>query len=109
LDDIALKLLPSAVQSIASERTINAESKEEELVVILYPNPSEKEVFLKVKNPLETTIKVFTMNGSELSITSQVMNDTEIKIIPNQPINQGIYLVNIITDNETRILKWMVY
>ena len=109
LDDIALKLLPSAVQSIASERTINAESKEEELVVILYPNPSEKEVFLKVKKPLETTIKVFTMNGSELSITSQVMNDTEIKIIPNQPINQGIYLVNIITDNETRILKWMVY
>lgn len=109
LDDIALKLLPSAVQSIASERTINAESKEEELVVILYPNPSEKEVFLKVKKPLETTIRVFTMNGSELSITSQVMNDTEIKIIPNQSINQGIYLVNIITDNETRILKWMVY
>ena len=109
LDDIALKLLPSAVQSIASERNIHAESREEEFVVILYPNPSEKEVFLKVKKPLETTIKVFTMNGSELSITSQVMNDTEIKIIPNQPINQGIYLVNIITDNETRILKWMVY
>ena len=108
LDDIALRLLPSAIQLAEGERKASSEI-EEEFTVSLYPNPSEREVFLKVKKPLETTIKVYTMNGSELLITSQVMNYSEIKITPNQPPNQGIYLVSIITDTETRILKWMVY
>ena len=108
LDDIALKLLPSAVQLADGERKASAEIQEE-FTVGLYPNPSEKEVFLKVKNPIETTIKVFTMTGSELVISTQIMNDSEIKIIPNQLINQGIYLVNVITNTETRILKWVVF
>ena len=103
-----MKLLPSTVQLAESERNKSTEIQEE-FTVGLYPNPSEKEVFLKVKNPRETTIKVFTMTGSELSITSQIMNDSEIKITPTQPINQGIYLVNVITNTETRILKWVVY
>ena len=108
LDDIALKLLPSAVQLAEGERKASAEIQEE-FTVGLYPNPSEKEVFLRVKKPMETTIKVFTMMGSELMISSQIMNDSEIKIVPNQPINQGIYLVNVITNIETRILKWVVF
>ncbi len=108
LDDITLKLLPSAVQLTENERKSNVEIQEE-FTVGLYPNPSEKEVFLKVNKPIETTVKVFTMTGSELPISAQIMNDSEIKIIPNQPINQGIYLVNVITNTETRILKWMVF
>ncbi len=84
-------------------------SVNEDLFVELYPNPSEKEVFVKMKNPETTNIKVYTMTGGELPITTQIMNTYEIKITPNQPLYQGIYLVNIITETETRILKWVVF
>ena len=54
------------------------------------------------------SIKVFTLAGALVQVSANRINQNEIKIIPTAPLPPGIYLVNIITKTETRILKWMV-
>ena len=79
----------------------------ENFATILYPNPSGKTVFLKVQNAPNTVIKVFDLQGKLLPINKDVINDNELKI-SLLDASVGVYLVNIQSNTETRILKWIV-
>lgn len=74
----------------------------------LYPNPSNKEVFIKIENTADVTVRVFNMAGQDISVKLDVLSKNEIKIIPTQALTAGVYLVNISSKTSTMILKWMV-
>ena len=80
----------------------------ENLITALYPNPSAKDVFVRMKSTDGVTIKVFTLSGAFVPASANIISQNEIKIMPAAPLPSGIYLVNIITKTETRILRWMV-
>jgi len=78
------------------------------LITGLYPNPSAKEVFVKMSNTDGVSIRVFTLGGAIVPVSANSISRNEIQIIPTASLPSGVYLVNIITKNETRILKWIV-
>ncbi len=78
------------------------------LITGLYPNPSAKEVFVKMSNTEGISIRVFTLGGAMVPVSANIISRNEIKIVPTAPLPSGIYLVNIISKTETRILKWSV-
>jgi hypothetical protein len=80
----------------------------DQFITELYPNPSDKEVFLKMKNTEGITLKAFQIDGRELPISYSLLNKNEFKITPTEPIKTGIYLMQIVSKTETRVLKWMV-
>lgn len=74
----------------------------------LYPNPSAKDVFLRIEKADGVNIKVFSLTGQEIAINKQIINKNEIKISPTQTLPSGIYMVNVSSKTETRVLKWVV-
>lgn len=74
----------------------------------LYPNPSSKEVFVKIEKNDGLVIRVFSMTGQEMPVNQQILNKNLIKITPTNSLYPGIYLVNVSSKTETRILKWIV-
>jgi hypothetical protein len=77
-------------------------------VTSLYPNPSPSQVYLRVQNANGIAVKVYTVDGRPVSVTPKVTSDSEIQLTPTEKLPQGIYLVNVISASETRVLKWMV-
>jgi hypothetical protein len=80
----------------------------DQFITELYPNPSDKEVFLKMKNTDGISLKAYQIDGKDLPISYTLTNKNEFKITPNEPIKTGIYLVQITSKTETRVLKWVV-
>ena len=74
----------------------------------LYPNPSSKEVFVKMENTDNVVIRVFSMIGQEMSVKNDVLSKHEIRITPTQTLTAGIYMVSVSSKTETRVLKWLV-
>ncbi len=74
----------------------------------LYPNPSSKEVFVKIENTADVSVRVFNISGQEINVKLNILSKNEIKITPNQALSSGIYLVNISSKTGTIVLKWMV-
>ena len=81
----------------------------ETFITYLYPNPSGREVFLKLPNRDKTTINVYSIDGKLLSAKVLPISDHEVKIELAGGMSDQIYLVCIQTDAETRILKWMIH
>lgn len=78
------------------------------IITELYPNPSDKEVYLRMKNTDNVAIKAYQLNGEELPIKFSVINNNILKINSIEPPKTGIYLIQITNKTETRVLKWMV-
>jgi Secretion system C-terminal sorting domain len=80
----------------------------EHLVSALYPNPSGNEVFLQTNAAEAATIKVFALDGREMGVSITLTGEQEMRLLPNERLVPGIYLVTIQTENSTNILKWTV-
>lgn len=74
----------------------------------LYPNPSSKEVFVRMENTDNIAIRVFSLTGQSISINQNVLSKHEVKITPSQSLKPGIYMVSVASKTETRVLKWVV-
>jgi len=74
----------------------------------LYPNPSSKEVFVRMEKTDGIVIKVFSMTGQEMFIKQEILNKNEIKISPTNQLASGIYMVNVSSKTETKVLKWII-
>jgi hypothetical protein len=74
----------------------------------LYPNPSSKEVFVKMENTDNVNIRVFSLIGQEMSIKQEVLSKHEVRVTPIQSLIPGIYMVSVASKTETRVLKWVV-
>jgi hypothetical protein len=80
----------------------------ENFITELYPNPSYNEVYLKMKNTDKVILKAFSLDGRELPINYSLINNNEFKIKTESAAITGIYLLNITSPTETRILKWVI-
>ncbi|HOY13445.1 MAG TPA: T9SS type A sorting domain-containing protein [Saprospiraceae bacterium] len=80
----------------------------QDLVTLLYPNPSGNEVFLKMPGVDQAKILVYNLEGKLLMTQIGNVNENESKITLTAQVPNGIYLVAVSTPNETRILKWLV-
>ena len=80
----------------------------DELVTLLYPNPSGYEVFLKMPGVKDASILVYNLEGKMLNAQFANFSENECKISLNAQVSSGIYLVAVSTKTETRILKWMI-
>ncbi len=74
----------------------------------LYPNPSPRDVFVKIQNTEGIQIRLFDLTGQEVQVRVQNISQQELKIIPVQPLPPGMYMVHIIGSTQTVVLKWMV-
>lgn len=81
---------------------------QDNISTVLYPNPSPRDVFVKMQNTAGITIRVFNLSGYEVSVRIQNISPQELKIIPMQALPPGVYMVHIISNTQTIILKWMV-
>jgi hypothetical protein len=75
---------------------------------LLYPNPSRKQIFLKIPDSKKVTVKVYSTSGQQISINQEPISPSEIKLIATQPLSAGLYLVHVSTETQTLILKWVV-
>ena len=80
----------------------------QDLVTLLYPNPSGNEVFLQMPGVDQAKIFVYNLEGKLLMTQVGKVNENECKITLNTQVPHGIYLVTVSTPSETRILKWLV-
>lgn len=81
---------------------------EQNVSTALYPNPSPKDVFVKMQNTSGIQIRLFDLSGQEVQVRVQNISQQELKIIPLQPLPPGVYMVHIICPTQTIVLKWMV-
>lgn len=80
----------------------------EDVATMLYPNPSPRDVFVKMQNTTGISIRVFNLAGNEVPVRIQNVSPQELKIIPTQALQPGVYMVHISNSTQTIVLKWIV-
>jgi hypothetical protein len=92
------------VKKLHCSITNDIESEQTNSSILLFPNPSSSEFFLKSENVSIQHIRIFNLMGKELE--NKTIDKEDVKInIANLP--SGIYFVEVITNKE-RIIKKLV-
>ena len=75
--------------------------------VLIYPNPANEKVFVKIENSTDaiSQIRLLDALGKVVFQNRDVQNQTEIDI---SGLSKGVYLIEISTLNEFRIVKKLV-
>lgn len=81
---------------------------QENISTILYPNPSSRDVYIKMQNNAGMSIRVFDLAGNEIPVRTQNISSQEMKITPQKPLPPGVYMVHVISNTQTIVLKWMI-
>ena len=98
-------LMPNGATQSSNKDAIQIQ---EQVSTALYPNPSSREVFVKMQHTEGIQIRLFDLSGQEVQVSVQNISPQLLKIIPIQPLPPGVYMVHTISSTQTIVLKWMV-
>jgi hypothetical protein len=103
MDKINFNSIPASVNEVAMGK----------IDVALAPNPTNGNAYVVVKDADNTSvqIRVSDVTGKSVFTTTQTINGNEAQItIPHSYISvAGMYMVQVITGNQERTLKLVVY
>jgi endoglucanase len=74
---------------------------------IIYPNPSNGNLEFYLQGVEEANVIVYNLLGQSIPISVKKLENS-ILVKPLQNLTHGVYLVNIISDNKTQQVKWIV-
>ena len=79
---------------------------EDKKIAILYPNPTQDILNIKLTNQEVYSVSIFDVFGNPINIHPTINN--ELIIYNTQTLNQGLYLINIIHNNISTSHKFQI-
>ena len=76
--------------------------------IALFPNPAKAGESFYLQGISETAnVTVYTVLGQKVPIEIQAQGQ-QLKVTPKTSVSQGIYLVNITSENQNTSIKWII-
>ena len=84
---------------------VGNEAIEEEISVLLYPNPSSGDLSVWFQSPENGTMKIISVIGRE--VVQEILYSGRINEFDFQSISTGVYIIEIESDGKKRVQKWV--